>query len=78
MADKTGSVLNQLEIAVFAAHLPLVAKVAEMLAADEEYDAAKSAKWDATGLKNEIAAEKRFGAAKKRRVAAIRAMRGES
>ena len=80
MADLKDDVVSQLEVAVYAKHLPLVAKVAELLAADEELDDARIAACQAsilTPLDQFTAVMDRFYAAQTRRAAAIRAMRGE-
>lgn len=90
MADKTDGVLDPLKCAVHcvrehrgpvrgAEMEQAVAKVAELLAADEEYDAAQK-HVDATDdarLSTRRAASDRLFNASKRRAAAIRAMRGE-
>lgn len=71
MTDKNDDVLSQLRVSVSRRGLHLVAKVAELLAADEEYDAAFLAEHP----KHSIIA--RRTAARERRAAAIRAMRGD-
>lgn len=87
MADLKDDVVSQLEVAVYAKHLSLVAKVAELLAADEEYDAA----WEDKNMKHRLnrnggwnhsvsdrnASILRIQTAANRRASAIRAMKGE-
>ena len=88
MADKTDGVLDPLKCAVHcvrehrgpvrgAEMEQAVAKVAELLAADEEYDDAWELYEEGETGPGIIAAFDRATAATERRAAAIRAMRGE-
>lgn len=87
MSDLKDDVVSRLEMAVYAKHLPLVAKVAELLAADEEYDAAwedksKKHRLNRNGGFNHSTSDRnasilRIQAAHNRRAAALLAMRGE-
>lgn len=84
MTDKTDGVLAMLDMAIgggesarITIHLTRAKqirdRVAELLAADEEYDAATDAFRDSTQSRE----ADRFSAAMKRRAAALRAMRGQ-
>ena len=49
--------------------------VSDLIAADTAYDIAKQAKWDASGIKQQQAAEKAFQSAKSRRSSALSRVR---